>query len=140
MQSRQEYSAGGIVYKKEDNRVSVALIYREFHTDWTLPKGHIEPNETPQQAAIREVREETGLEATIVQLIGETDYSFRAQDNIIVHKRVSYFLMEYVRDHETYEKDEVDEIRWVPIDEATKLLTFVKDRELVLKCKAILTA
>ena len=70
--ARAEYSSGGVVYRKVgDNDYEVALVYRKRHDDWSLPKGHIEEGETREETALREVKEETGLDARIVEPLGE---------------------------------------------------------------------
>jgi len=91
-----EVSAGGIAIRIEDGIAYAACIGRRNRAgrlEWCLPKGHLEAGETPEQAAVREVAEETGIEAEIIQSIGTIDYWFTGDDRR-VHKVVHHFLLE----------------------------------------------
>src|SRR4051812_43606629 len=89
-----EYSAGGVVFKKEGDRYEIVAVNRPRHSDWSLPKGHIEQGETREQAALREVKEETGVDATILEPLGEIVYFFRKPKGTLIRKSVFYFLMQ----------------------------------------------
>ena len=95
-----------------------------------LPKGHVDPGETPVQAAAREVREEAGVLAEPVAELGETRYWYR-RDGRTIGKTVAFFLFEYregdVADHD----DEVEEARWIPLDQAERELSHAAEREIV---------
>jgi 8-oxo-dGTP pyrophosphatase MutT (NUDIX family) len=135
-----EYSAGGIVYKQNDHGYDVVLIYRTRHDDWSLPKGHIEAGESREQAAIREVQEETGIDSRIVSPLGEATYFFRKRGGDLVRKTVYHFLMEALTTELGKPNWEVTEARWVPITEAQSLLSYEKDREVVTQATAQLGA
>lgn len=98
----------------------------------SLPKGEIGENETPERAAVREVREETGLTGKIVEKIDTIDYWFYSKEsNAKVHKYVHYFLMEYL-EGDTKDHDwEVEDVIWVPVDRSDEVLTFKNEREVV---------
>jgi 8-oxo-dGTP diphosphatase len=114
-------AAGGIVVR--DGRV--LLVHRPQYGDWTLPKGKLDPGESWQQAARREVEEETGLRCELGDEVGRTFYvDSRGRD-----KEVRYFEMS--SDGEPFAQNEVDEVRWVPLAEAAELLSYSRDRELV---------
>jgi len=133
----QEHSAGGIVYKMDEGMIKIAIVYREYHTDWTLPKGHLEGDETAEQAAVREVSEETGLIAEPIVHVGYNDYKFRdRKKGIYIQKRVDYFLMKMIRDEGRFQKEEVDEVAWLPFVEAIRKLTFKRDKDLVKQAVA----
>ena len=95
-----------------------------------LPKGHVDPGETPAEAAQREVREEAGVEAALVDQLGEVRYWYQ-RDGRRIPKVVSFFLFDYrsgkVEDHD----DEVELARWMPLDQAARELTYKGEREMV---------
>jgi 8-oxo-dGTP diphosphatase len=122
-------AAGGIVHRLgEDGAVEVLVIHRPEYSDWTLPKGKLDPGETAAQAAVREVEEETGIKARLGAHAGSNEYYDRHGRS----KRVDYWLMEPdVVPDEFTANDEVDEIRWLPVDDLRDLLTHEHDAELV---------
>jgi 8-oxo-dGTP pyrophosphatase MutT (NUDIX family) len=95
-----------------------------------LPKGHVDPGETPLQAAEREVREETGIVAEPVHELGESRYWYR-RDGRTIGKSVSFFLFSYVEGDTGDHDDEVEEARWIPLREARTQLTHAAEREMV---------
>ena len=119
-------AAGGVVYRERDDGVrEVAVIHRPKYDDWTLPKGKLDPGESIEAAAVREVFEETGFRAVIERRIGETSY----RDRKGRPKRVTYFAMR--PSGGSFEvNDEVDELRWLPVEEAEELLSYEHDRNL----------
>ncbi len=126
-----EVSAGGVVLR--DGRVVVIVPTRraaDGRKVLALPKGHVDPGETPPQAAQREVREEAGVETTLVDELGEVRYWYQREGRKIA-KLVTFFLFEYtggdVADHD----NEVEEARWIPLEEALHALTYKGEREMV---------
>jgi 8-oxo-dGTP diphosphatase len=120
-------AAGGVVVRPVLNgRFEAACVYRAARGDWTFPKGKLDKDETFEQAALREVVEETGLTCSIVRFIGLTEYTHRKGRP----KIVAYYLME-VESGEFTPNEEVDELRWVPLEEVGALLTWERDQELV---------
>jgi 8-oxo-dGTP pyrophosphatase MutT (NUDIX family) len=126
-----EVSAGGVVRRGDD--VAVIVPTRRAasgHAVLALPKGHVDPGETPAQAAQREVREEAGVETDLVGELGEVRYWYQRGGRKIV-KTVTFFLFEYrsgdVADHDA----EVEEARWIPLVEAERALTYKGEREMV---------
>lgn len=134
----REYSAGGVVYRRTADGLEIALVGRNRYNDWSLPKGHIEKGESREQAAIREVKEETGLDARILQKIDKVVYFYRRAKGDLIRKTVYHFLMETdgydLRDPNW----EVSEIRWVPITEAGNVLSYENDKKVVEKARATL--
>jgi ADP-ribose pyrophosphatase YjhB (NUDIX family) len=99
-------------------------------TLWSLPKGHLETNETPEEAAIREVREETGIEAVIVRHLGTIDFWFMA-DGKRIHKTVHHYLMDATGGVLTAQTAEVDEVQWFAIDTIATQLAYSDERKLI---------
>ena len=120
-------AAGGVVVV--DGRV--LLVHRPRYDDWTLPKGKLDPGESFEEAALREVEEETGLVCRLGRELPSTEY----HDNKGRPKVVRYWLMEVERG-EFEPNDEVDEVRWAELGEAPALLTYDRDRELVEELSA----
>jgi 8-oxo-dGTP pyrophosphatase MutT (NUDIX family) len=96
-----------------------------------LPKGHLDGDETPLQAAMREVREETGVETEPVDELGEIRYTYERR-NATVDKRVVFYLLRY-RSGELDHDDEIQEVRWMPLDQAVSALTYEGEREMVAR-------
>lgn len=115
-------AAGGVVVQGG----RVAVVHRPRYDDWTLPKGKLDPGEDFEQAALREVLEETGLECRITGRAGSTEYT----DGKGRSKVVRYFHMEVVGGAFAV-NDEVDELRWLAPGEARAVLSYDRDRELV---------
>lgn len=114
-------AAGGVVI--DDGRVLV--VHRPRYDDWSLPKGKLDPGETHEQAALREVAEETGHDCTLDRLIGDITYTDHAGRS----KRVRYWVMASSGTGPGFRpNNEVDELRWVPLDEVDELLTYERDR------------
>lgn len=102
-----------------------------------LPKGHIDPGETPLTAAEREVREETGIEAEPVRELGEARYWYR-RDGKTIPKSVTFFLFRYLGGDTSDHDDEVEEARWIPLKEAQTELTHSAEREMIGRALASL--
>jgi ADP-ribose pyrophosphatase YjhB (NUDIX family) len=138
MTAVDETSAGGVVINTGRDRVAlIGRLDRRGRLLWSLPKGHIEEGETPEQTAVREVTEETGIEGEIIRPLGTIDYWFVA-DRRRIHKTVHHFLMEE-RGGELSDDDvEVTEVAWVPLDELEERLAYADERRLVLRALELL--
>lgn len=123
-----------MVYRRAGDTYEIAVVHRNRHTDWSLPKGHIEKGETREQAALREVKEETNLDARIVGDLGEVVYFYKRPKGL-TRKSVYHFLMEHTGGEFGPPNWEVDIVRWVPIDEVGTLLTYKNDLQIVGKAK-----
>ncbi|MHB8334252.1 MAG: NUDIX hydrolase [Acidimicrobiales bacterium] len=119
-------AAGGIIKRvTAAGRTEIACIYRESRGDWTFPKGKLDAGETFEQAALREVLEETAMHCRVVRFIGTTNYTHRKGRP----KIVAYYLM--VVDGGDFEpNDEVDDLVWLPMDRVRGHLTWDRDQEL----------
>lgn len=128
--TRQEHSSGGAVIAVRDGAPHVALIATRSRTRWGLPKGAVSEGETSEAAALREVREETGIEARIVKPLDTIEYTFRAGDTLIF-KRVDFYLMEYVAGELEPQLSEVDDVEWVELTASLKRASFESERKLL---------
>jgi len=128
--TRNEHSSGGAVISMREGVPHVALIATRGRTRWGLPKGAVAAGETSEAAALREVREETGIEARIVRLLDTIEYFFRAGDTLI-QKRVDFYLMEYVAGELQPQLSEVDDVEWVELSAALRRASFDSERKLL---------
>ena len=130
-----ETSAGGLVVDVVEGRAFTAVIARRNRAgrlEWCLPKGHLEGEETPEQAAVREIAEETGIRGEIVRAIGTIDYWFTGDDRR-VHKVVHHFLLDARGGTLTVEGDpdgEAEDAEWVPLRELGHRLAYPNERRL----------
>jgi 8-oxo-dGTP diphosphatase len=115
-------AAGGVVMRGNE----VLLVHRPRYDDWTLPKGKLDPGESFEDAAVREVEEETGLRCRLVRELPSTEYEVGGRP-----KTVRYWLMEPEGEAPFVPNDETDDLRWLPPDEARALLTYDRDRDVV---------
>ena len=136
----EQVSAGGVVFRINKGTAEIVIVRIVPEMRWQLPKGIIDPGETIEEAALREVREESGIVAELVSPIETIEYWFVADrdgERIKYHKFVQFFLMQYksgdIADHD----HEVDEARWVEIETALEMLEFKSERDVVTKAAAM---
>jgi 8-oxo-dGTP pyrophosphatase MutT (NUDIX family) len=137
-----ETSAGGLVVDQRGASARGALIARRSRRgqlEWVLPKGHIEPGETAEAAAVREVEEETGIQGRVVTRLGAIDYWFVAGERRI-HKTVHHFLLEAVGGELSDADIEVEEVSWVPMAEVATRLAYADERALAMRAVELLGA
>ena len=135
----EETSAGGVVLDLSSDPPAVALIARHDRRSrllWSLPKGHVEEGETPEQAALREVFEETGLVGRIVAPLGVIDFWFVVEDKRI-HKTVHHYVIEAVGGELSDEDIEVEAVEWIPFHQVVRKLAYGDERRLVEKVPQI---
>ena len=126
MRARIE-AAGGVVMRKGSQATEIAVVHRPRYDDWSFPKGKLDPGESFEEAALREVREETGL---ICRLGPELPFA-QYEDDHGRPKIVRYWLMAVIEDPGFTPNDEVDELRWLVPTAANDVLTYTRDRKLV---------
>jgi 8-oxo-dGTP diphosphatase len=140
MAVEREFSAGGVVVRGDVVAVIVPKkLSPEGRRVLALPKGHPDEGETMEEAATREVREETGLEAELIEKLGDVEYWYQRKGRRIL-KNVTFYLFEYrsgsVEDHD----DEIEEARWMPLEQAARELSFPGEREMVKRALSRLPA
>jgi 8-oxo-dGTP diphosphatase len=115
-------AAGGVLWRQRGDQREFAVIHRPKYDDWTLPKGKLDPGESHEEAAVREVAEETGFSAELGPYLGETVYEHDARP-----KRVRYWGMRALSGRFQADR-EVDDVRWLPLEDAGRILTYSRDR------------
>ena len=138
---REQVSAGGVVFRGEKDQLEVVIVSVGGRNRWQLPKGMVDAGEKPEITAVREAREEAGIDSEVVQHLETIEYWFAGLDGgerVRFHKHVHFYLLRYLagdtRDHDW----EVNEARWVPIDDATRQLTFDSERRVTERARELL--
>lgn len=137
----EQISAGGVVFRKTGDKVEVVIVQVVPELRWQLPKGVIDEGETREQAALREVREEAGVDADLMDYLDTSEYWFtvdRDGEPKRCHKFVHFFLMKYRSGDVANHDHEVAEARWVKIDAALEMFAFDSDRNVVRKAKDLI--
>ena len=140
----REFSAGAVLVRRLRGRWRLAAIRPGGKPEgtWALPKGNIGRGESPEETAVREVTEETGLEGRSVAKLGDVRYVYTRRGGERVFKVVSFYLLRYRRgridDVDPAFRREVAEARWLPLDEAQQLLSYPGEREMAEKALAML--
>jgi ADP-ribose pyrophosphatase YjhB (NUDIX family) len=137
----EETSAGGLVLDSPEaaqaRAALIGRIDRRGRLLWSLPKGHVEPGETAEDAAVREVAEETGITGRVVAALGTIDFWFVAEGRRI-HKTVHHYLLLATDGELSAEDIEVEEVAWVPLAELDERLAYADERRLVAKVPDLL--
>jgi 8-oxo-dGTP diphosphatase len=128
------FSAGGVVFKKKDSQIGFLLINPKDTDRWQFPKGLIDKGENSQEAAIREVAEEGGVEARIIEKLDDIKL-FYFWEGKRIFKIVTYYLMEYLRDTGNGHDEEIEKVKFLSYEDALKKLTFKNDKDLLKKAK-----
>ncbi len=121
-------AAGGIIWKKEGNEKKLAIVHRQKHKDWSLPKGKVEPGESWKKAALREVLEETGYKGKLKKYAGCITYMLLDKPKIVM-----FWHMDVKKEDLKKMNGEVDEVRWVTVAEATEILDYPDEVSLIQK-------
>lgn len=132
----EQISAGGAAFRKYDGEYEVAIVAVSPSGRWQLPKGIVDVGESDEQAAVREVREEAGIECEIIEKIETVEYWYVGMnkgERVRFHKLVHFYLMKYVSGDPANHDYEVAESRWVSPDEAIKMLAFKSEKTVVEK-------
>ena len=138
MKSRNEVSAGGVVYRTVENNFDVLICKDAGYHKWVLPKGLVGKSETNEQAAVREVREEVGVEARIIITLGEPERYIYTARGVRVFKSVYYFLMEYLSGNEQDHDAEMEAVKWVPLSEAIEVVAYKETKDILMRAQEYL--
>ncbi len=136
-----EFSAGGVVVRDNDDIIVIVPVKRDAggHRVLGLPKGHPDGDETPEAAAAREVREETGVTAEMVSELGDVRYSYERRGRR-VSKQVRFYLFRYVSGDVADHDHEIEDARWMPLEQAVEKLSYDGEREIARRALSRLRA
>jgi 8-oxo-dGTP pyrophosphatase MutT (NUDIX family) len=138
----RQVSAGGVVYREAPSGVEVALIRVGEADRWQLPKGIVEEDEAGEAAALREVREETGVEADLLAPLDTIEYWYYGKRNgspVRFHKFVHFYLLKHLSTGTPEEDMEaIKEVRWVGLDEAEEMLAFLNEKRILAKARELI--
>lgn len=137
----EQISAGGVAFRLNESEIQVAVVSVKPRRRWQLPKGLIDAGEREEQAALRETREEAGIECALIEKIETVEYWYFAQnkgERVRYHKFVHFFLLEYLSGETENHDREIAEARWVSPDEAVEMLAFKSEKDVARKAKNLI--
>ena len=137
----EQISAGGVAFRLTDSEWEVAIVAVKPSLRWQIPKGIIDAGEREEQAALREVREEAGIDCELIEKIDTVEYWYFATargERVRYHKFVHFFLLKYIAGDAADHDHEIAEARFVPIDEAIEMLAFKSEKDIVKKAKFLI--
>src|SRR5690349_19422201 len=143
VETLDQISAGGVAFRRQDSNLEVAIVSVKPKLRWQLPKGIVDPGESPPVTAVREVREEAGIDTDLIKLIETIEYWYRSLKNgrpVRFHKFVHFYLLKYKSGDVLNHDHEVEESRWVSFDEALEMLDFKSEQGVVEKAKEMIEA
>jgi 8-oxo-dGTP pyrophosphatase MutT (NUDIX family) len=137
---KQEISGGAVVYNIDAHRIPHYLLLHYLSGHWDLPKGHLEAGETPQDAAVRETKEETGLEVTLDNNFEHAlSYHFKDRNGKLIEKSVIFFTAQSKKTHVTLSREHIDYV-WLTYEDALKQLTYQNAKQLLTLAHKHVTA
>ena len=120
------YAAGGVISRQTPRGLEILIVHRGRYNDWSLPKGKLDQNESFEDAAVREVKEETGYDARITDFAGCVAYKVKQ-----IQKIVLFWMMETIAEGSFEPSEEVAGIKWIDVPGALELLDYPKEKELI---------
>jgi 8-oxo-dGTP diphosphatase len=138
-----QISAGGVAFRWNNSEPEIAIVSVKPKLRWQLPKGIVDEGESPQVTAMREVREEAGVETELIKLIETIEYWYRSVKYgkpVRYHKFVHFYLLKYKSGNVADHDHEVEESRWVSFDEALELLDFKSERDVAEKAREMIAS
>lgn len=139
--TKDQVSAGGVAFRQDGEILQTVIVSVKPSLRWQLPKGIVDPGETPEITAVREVREEAGVETELIRLIDTVEYWYQRVQygkRIRFHKFVHFYLLRYTSGDVSEHDHEIAESRWVTFEEAVKILVFKSERGVVEKAQGII--
>jgi 8-oxo-dGTP pyrophosphatase MutT (NUDIX family) len=139
--TKDQISAGGVAFRRVGSDIQLAIVSVKPSLRWQLPKGIVDPGETPEVTAVREVKEEAGVETELLRLIETIEYWYQRVQygkRIRYHKFVHFYLLQYQSGDVANHDHEIEESRWVSFEEATRLLAFKSERRVMEKAWEII--
>ena len=135
----EQHSAGGLVVKKKGNRPQICLVSKKGGRVWAFPKGRVDEGETLEQTAVREVLEETGHEASIIDKLDTIEYYFfLKENNTFYHKTVTFYLMKLTKENAQERDEEADSVGWYDAGVAKKKLSYLNEKKILSKAESLL--
>lgn len=135
----EQHSAGGLVVKKKGNRPQICLVSKKGGRVWAFPKGRVDEGETLEQTAVREVLEETGHKASIIDKLDTIEYYFfLKENNTFYHKTVTFFLMKLTKENAQERDQEADSVGWYDAGVAKKKLSYLNEKKILAKAESLL--
>jgi len=136
---KTQVSSGGVIFRVNNGVTEIALVAVKGGNVWCLPKGLVDRGEKPEETAVREVNEETGLKGKIKDRIGEISYWYYIKgENARCRKTVHFYLMEYMAGNTKDHDAEVDDAAWFPINDALNKVSYKGDKEIIEKAKGMI--
>lgn len=142
MPTLEQVSSGGVAFRRTPSGVEVAIVAVGHPVRWQLPKGIVDPGETPEMTAVREVREEAGIDTRLIAPINTIEYWYvgtSGGQRVRFHKFVHFFLLEYQAGEVGNHDHEVHEARWVKVEAVLNLLTFKNERAIAERAQVMIS-
>ena len=134
-----QHSAGGVLYKKDSGKFKICLVSKRQGRVWALPKGRLNEGECPEQTARREILEETGHKADIVDILDEITYNFFIKETLtLYHKKVTFYLMKLLQENAQQRDEENDSVVWLDMGEAIKRLSYLNEKKVLKKAQGLM--
>lgn len=141
--TQDQVSAGGVAFRRTKKNLKLVIVSVKPSLRWQLPKGIMDPGETPEITAVREVREEAGIQTELLERIDTVEYWYQRVQygkHIRFHKFVHFYLLQYLEGNVKDHDHEIQEARWVSFEEAIEMLAFKSERDVVAKAQELIWA
>ncbi|MCS7243115.1 MAG: NUDIX hydrolase [Candidatus Calescibacterium sp.] len=134
MVQKRVISAGGVIFWKSESNILVCIVKRKGKNVWILPRGRVEMNENMEDTVVREVKEETGIVARVIRKLGVIKYNYYSPyDRLFYDKEVHFYLLKITKQERFIPNDEIQDMKWVTVQDALQILSYEKEKEILLK-------